>query len=106
VRTFRVCLLIRCLTIASRNFGFEDIHVTGPQRIAHIAKESGVARFVQISHLNASPDSSSTFYRTKFEGEAAVKDAFPTATIARPAIMYGYEDKLLQNMAGALRLCC
>ncbi|KAI0032552.1 NAD(P)-binding protein [Vararia minispora EC-137] len=83
----------------TKNFGFEEIHVTGPQRMAHIARESGVPRFIHVSHLNASPNSSSIFYRTKFEGENAVRDVFPDATIVRPGPMYGYEDKLLQNMA-------
>ena len=32
-----------------------------------------------------------------------MKEAFPTATIVRPGPMFGYEDKLLTNMAGALR---
>lgn len=59
---------------------------------------------MHVSHLNASPDSSSAFYRTKFEGEERVKDVFPNATIVRPAAMYGYEDKLLNNMAGKNKL--
>jgi len=50
--------------------------------------------------LNASKASPSKFYQTKAEGEELVKAAFPGATIVRPATMFGYEDKLLTNMAG------
>lgn len=86
-----------------RNFKYADVHVTGAERIAQVAAQNGVERFVHVSHLNASPDSTSVFYRTKFEGEERVKNAFPNATIVRPAAMYGYEDKLLNNMASELR---
>lgn len=86
-----------------RNFKYADVHVTGAERIAKVAAETGVKRFVHVSHLNASPDSTSVFYRTKYEGEERVKSAFPSATIVRPATMYGYEDKLLNNMASKLR---
>lgn len=82
-----------------RNFQYGDVHVTGAERIAKVAAEAGVERFVHVSHLNASPVSKSDFYRTKFEGEERVKDVFPNATIVRPGAMYGYEDKLLNNMA-------
>lgn len=87
----------------SRNFKYADVHVTGAERIAKVAAESGVERFVHVSHLNASPDSASAFYRTKFEGEERIRNVFPSATIVRPAAMYGYEDKLLNNMASELR---
>jgi len=50
--------------------------------------------------LNASPTSPSKFYRTKSEGEERVLKVFPSATIVRPAAMFGYEDKLLNNIAG------
>lgn len=52
-----------------------------------------------MSHLNASPDSPSAFYRTKYEGEQAVKEAFPTSTIVRAGWMYGHEDRLLNTIA-------
>lgn len=54
---------------------------------------------IHVSHLNASPDSASAFYRSKWAGERAVRDAFPEATIARPAGLYGHEDWLLNAMA-------
>lgn len=37
----------------TKNFTFHDVNVTLPRTIARIAKESGVEKFVHISHLNA-----------------------------------------------------
>lgn len=82
-----------------RNFSFDDVHVTGARRIARIANLSGVSRFIHVSHLNADPNSASAFYRTKFEGEQAVKEAFGDSTIVRPGWMYGPEDRLLNTLA-------
>ncbi|SCV69022.1 BQ2448_2042 [Microbotryum intermedium] len=83
----------------TKNFSFDDVHVSGARRLARIAYTSGVSRFIHLSHLNASPDSASHFYRTKFHGEQAVEDAFPEATIVRPGWMYGHEDRLLNTIA-------
>lgn len=96
--------LVYISSVLGRNFKYADVHVAGAERIAKVAAETGVERFVHLSHLNASPDSASAFYRTKFEGEERVKSAFPNATIVRPAAMYGYEDKLLNNMASKLEM--
>lgn len=83
----------------TKNFSYEDVHIRGPERIARIAREEGVATFIQMSHLNADVNSASKFYATKAEGEARVKEIFPNATFVRPSTMFGYEDKLLNNMA-------
>jgi len=69
------------------------------ERIAKVCADVGVPRLVHVSHLNASSDSPSAFYRSKYAGERAVRDAFPEATIVRPAGMYGPEDWLLNAMA-------
>ena len=82
-----------------RNFKFADVHVAGAERIAKVAAQVGVQRMVHVSHLNASATSPSQFYRTNAEGEERVKSVFPSATIVRPASMFGCEDKLLNNMA-------
>ncbi|KAJ2913922.1 hypothetical protein MD484_g6504, partial [Candolleomyces efflorescens] len=83
----------------TKNFSYEDVHVAGPERIARIAAENGVSRFIQVSHLNADVNSPSKFYATKAEGENRVREIFPDATFIRPSSMYGYEDKFLTNMA-------
>jgi NADH dehydrogenase (ubiquinone) 1 alpha subcomplex subunit 9 len=84
----------------TKNFDYEDVHATGAERIAKIATETGRAeKFIHVSHLNAALDSPSEFYASKARGEEAVKAAFSGATIVRPGTMYGYEDKLLNNMA-------
>ncbi|KAG8798353.1 Elongation of fatty acids protein 2 [Serendipita sp. 398] len=83
----------------TKNFDFASVNKTGAADIARISAENGVPRLVHVSHINASHDSSSKFYRTKAEGEEAVKAAFPHAIIARPSQMYGMEDKFLNSMA-------
>lgn len=77
--------------------GRADIRAAG--LIAQVAAEHGTPRFVHVSHLNANSSSPSEFYRSKAAGERAVRDAFPEATIVRPAGMYGHEDWLLNAMA-------
>ncbi|KAF8964206.1 NADH dehydrogenase [Flammula alnicola] len=83
----------------TKNFDFRSANAVGPERIAKIAAECGVSQFIQVSHLDASKSSPSKFYQAKAEGEELVKAAFPTATIVRPGPMFGYEDKLLTNIA-------
>jgi len=80
-----------------RNYSFEKIHVEGAQRVAQLAKELGVAKLIHVSALNADLDSDSHFLRSKAEGEVAVRAEFPNATIVRPGIMYGSEDKFFNR---------
>lgn len=83
----------------TKNYSFNDVHVTGAQRIAQIAESAGVGRLIHVSHLNADPESPSAFLRSKAEGEEAVKRAFEGATIVRPGTMWGHEDRFLNQMA-------
>jgi uncharacterized protein YbjT (DUF2867 family) len=52
--------------------------------IAEQAKAAGVTRLVQISAIGADANSESKYLRTKAEGEAAVRAAFPGAVIDPP----------------------
>lgn len=63
----RACFLSdRCpFALSSRNFKFDDVHNLGARRIAKIAKENDVARFIHVSHINADVNSTSTFYQVR-----------------------------------------
>jgi NADH dehydrogenase len=78
---------------------FEMIHHVAPARLARVAREAGVQRFVHISAIGADARSTSAYARTKAAGEAAVRDAFPTATILRPSVVFGPEDQFFNRLA-------
>ncbi|KAI9009125.1 hypothetical protein DFJ74DRAFT_686995 [Hyaloraphidium curvatum] len=82
---------------ATKSFTFHDTHIAGAQKIAKLAKENGVTKFIHVSALNARPDSKSLFLRSKALGEQAVLAEFPDATIVRPATIYGAEDKFFNR---------
>jgi uncharacterized protein YbjT (DUF2867 family) len=78
---------------------FERVHHLGPARLARLAREAGVERLVHLSAIGADARSPSAYARTKAAGEAAVRDAFPTATILRPSIVFGPEDQFFNRFA-------
>ena len=80
------------------------VHVTGAGNIAEAARDAGVEALVHISAIGANPKSESDYGKTKGEGEAAVRAAFPTATIVRPSLVFGPEDQLTNRLAGLARL--
>jgi len=90
--------LIGILAPSGRN-SFAKIHGELPGRIARAAAAAGVKRLVHVSALGADSGSASAYARTKAEGEAAVRAAFPQATILRPSIVFGPEDRFFNRFA-------
>ena len=80
------------------------VHVDGPRNLAAAAREAGVKALVHVSAIGASVNSPSAYGRTKAEGEAAVREAFPDATVIRPSLVFGSEDELTNRFAGMARL--
>ena len=78
---------------------FAGVHVDGARRIAAAATAAGVRRLVHTSALGASAASPSQYARTKAAGEAAVREAFPEASIIRPSIVFGPEDDFFNRFA-------
>ncbi|MCB4820717.1 complex I NDUFA9 subunit family protein [Roseicella aerolata] len=83
---------------------FQRIHREGAATVARLAAEAGVERLVHVSAIGADPDSPSRYGRTKGEGEAAVRAAFPAAVILRPSIVFGPEDQFFNRFAGMARM--
>ncbi len=71
---------------------FEAIHVEGPAAIAESAARNRLKSLIQISAIGADAKSRSRYGRSKAAGERAVLDAFPTAVILRPSVIFGPED--------------
>ncbi len=82
---------------------FRAIHVEGAARQARIARDAGVARFVQVSGIGADPDAADPYIAARGAGEVAVRDAFPGATIVRPSAIFGPHDALLGAILATLR---
>jgi len=78
---------------------FDMAHHIGPARLARLAREAGALRFIHLSAIGADPRSTSAYARTKAAGEEAVRDAFPTATILRPSVVFGPEDQFFNRLA-------
>lgn len=84
----------------TRNYSFEEVNCTMAEQLALIAKEhGGIMRFIQVSCLGASTSSPSRMLRAKAAAEEFVLREFPEATIMRPSIMIGTEDRILNRWA-------
>jgi NADH dehydrogenase len=83
---------------------FEAVHVRGPETIARAAAAAGVQQMVHVSAIGADRGAPADYARSKAAGEAAVREAFPTATILRPSVVFGPEDKLFNFFAALARL--
>ena len=86
---------------------FDDmhaVHAMGAANIAKAAAAAGIATLVHVSAIGADRESASAYGRSKGDGEAAVRAAFPAATILRPSIVFGREDKFINRFAGLIRM--
>ncbi|XP_014514730.1 NADH dehydrogenase [ubiquinone] 1 alpha subcomplex subunit 9, mitochondrial isoform X1 [Vigna radiata var. radiata] len=84
----------------TRNYSFEEVHYHMAENLAKISREhGGILRFIQVSCLGASPSSPSRMLRAKAAAEEVVLRELPEATILKPAVMIGTEDRILNPWA-------
>jgi uncharacterized protein YbjT (DUF2867 family) len=82
---------------------FQSIHVDAARRVAALAHQAGVETLVHVSGLGANAGSLSPYIRSRGQGEAAVLDAFPSAKLIRPAVMFGPGDAFLTPLSSMVR---
>lgn len=97
-------LVINCVGILfeRRRNTFRRIHVELAQSIAAASARLGVDRLIHVSALGVDR-AKSRYAKTKLEGERAVLAAFPRATILRPGVIFGPEDRFFNMFAGLAR---
>ena len=78
---------------------FDAVQAEGAGRVAEAAAAANVAGLVHVSAIGADPNSAAAYARSKAAGEAAVRKAFPAATIFRPSIVFGPEDQFFNRFA-------
>jgi NADH dehydrogenase len=72
-------------------------------RLFSAARQAGVGRVVHVSITNPSEDSPLEYFRGKARLERGLKESGLSHTILRPAVLFGQEDILVNNIAWALR---
>jgi NADH dehydrogenase len=82
---------------------FQSVHVEAAKRVAVLARQAGVETLVHISGIGADAGSASAYIRSRGKGEAAILDAFPSAKLIRPAVMFGPGDAFLTPLLTMLR---
>jgi NADH dehydrogenase len=83
---------------------FQGVHVTGARHVAEAARDAGAEALVQVSAIGGDPAAEANYGRSKGEGELAVREVFPKATIIRPSLVFGPEDQITNRLANLARL--
>jgi NADH dehydrogenase len=91
--------------LAERRHGdFQRVHGDAAGTIAAAAAAAGVRRLVHVSAIGADPAAASLYARSKGEGERAVRAACPAATILRPSVVFGAEDRFFNRFGTMAQL--
>ena len=83
---------------------FEGVHVSGARAVAKAARQAGARQLVHVSAIGADAGAASLYASSKGRGEAAVREEFASAVIARPSIVFGPEDDFFNRFAAMARI--
>jgi uncharacterized protein YbjT (DUF2867 family) len=92
INTSDVVINLIGILYENRKQKFVKIHADIPDIIAKICAESDVKKFIQVSAIGASENSSSFYQRSKFQGETKALNNFKNTVIIRPSVVCGTED--------------
>ena len=82
---------------------FAAAHVELARKVVAACAARGIRRLVHMSALNADPAGPSAYLRSKGEAERIVRESGVDATILRPSVIFGPDDRFLNPFARALK---
>lgn len=82
---------------------FRKLHEDLPRAIAQSCAEHHVKRFIHLSALGIE-NSHSRYAQSKLEGEKALQEVFPEATILRPSVVFGPGDSFFNMFASLAQI--
>jgi NADH dehydrogenase len=82
---------------------FDRMHREAVENMLTAARGAGVRRFLHMSAMGSSEDSSSAYGRTKAAGEKAVRESGLAWTVFRPSIIFGPGDGFVSLLATLVR---
>lgn len=90
------------LVQAARSADYRDLHCKAPEHCAERARAAGARDFMFFSAMGVGQNAPALADRSKAEGEAAVRAAFPESSIVRPSLVYGPDDHFVSATARML----
>ncbi len=81
----------------------EHVELVGTRQVITAARSARVGRLVVLSHLGAEPSSAYTLLRVKGQVEELVRAGGVAYTIFRCGLVFGSEDRSVNNLAMMLR---
>ena len=79
-----------------------QVQADGAAAVARAAAAEGIEAVVHLSAIGADAASPAIYGRSKAAGEQAIRAAVPGATILRPSVVFGREDRFLNRFAAMI----
>ena len=93
-----ICInLIGILYENGKGNTFKNIHSIFPSILAKLCKEYKVQQFIHLSALGIDEAISSSYAKSKLDGEDKIQKNFPLAIILRPSVVYSVDDNFTTN---------
>ena len=80
----------------------QALQADGAGLAAKAAAAAGAQAFAYVSAIGADPASEVAYARSKGDGERQVLAAFPRASVLRPSVLFGEDDRFLNMFAGLI----